>query len=435
MPRSYFSLFLLVAALSVPGRVPAQTEHAGHAMPQAGQGTEAPAAAASPHAGHNMPMPPDASSRQPAPPAPVPTGSQGQAGGGDSGGHAGHVAPPPTVTMGPDIMRAMGVSTVVAAKKPLQRALRATGRVELDESTLVAVTTKVEGWVEKLYADSTGKPVRKGETLAAIYSPEVMAVEMEYLRLLSWADSTPAPTVGADPNLSLGNRDARALLGAARDRLRLYDVGQGLAAALERTRRPVRTFALASPVDGFVVRKAVIQGGRVMPGETLLELADLSKVWVVADVYPQELPWVGPGTKATLRLAGLPDAFPATVDYIYPTLADETRTAKVRFVLANPKNVLRPGQYAQAEIAINLGQRLVVPREAVIDTGERQVAYVAKSEGVFEMRHVTTGVEAGEDVEVVSGLAAGDKVAAAAAFLIDSETRLRGGSGGGGHHH
>ncbi len=451
MRRDPLALLLVLLLLLAPLPALAQDGHAGHAMPAAPESP--PPAPPAGHAGHAMPGMPETPAQTP---PPAPAGHEGHAmpGAPESppappaghAGHAGHGAPaqgqagPPTITISPDIMRAMGVRTAPVSRQPMQRVIRAAGRVEIDERTLVAVTTKVEGWVEKLYADFTGKPVKKGDPLAAIYSPEVMAVELEYLRLLAWADKAAQATPGApetvDPALSLGSRDAQALLAAARERLKLYDVGPGLARALEKTRRPVRAFTLASPVNGFVVRKMALAGTKVMPGEKLFELADLSTVWVIAEIYEYELPWVQPGRKAEVRLSGLPDApYPAVVDYVYPTFSDETRTAKIRFVLKNPKEALRPGMYAQTEIRVTLGERLAVPREAVIDTGERHIAYVEARPGAFELREVKIGVEAGDMVEVISGLKAGENVAATAAFLIDSETRLKGAGAAGGHHH
>ena len=459
----------LALALSVvPWPVAAQADHAGHAMPSMEQAPVAPAPAG--HAGHVMPAQPEAAppadhaghampGMEQAPAAPAPAGHAGhvmpaQPEAAPPTGHAGHVMPSqseatppaghagheavgaPTVTMGPDIMRAMGVTTVPAARRAMQRVIRATGRVEFDERKTATVTTKIDGWVEKVYADYTGKPVKKGETMATLYSPEIMAVQFEFLQLRALAAKSPAmPGVG-DSGLDFNGRDARALLAAARERFKLFDVGVAFVRQLEKTGRPVRDFPVTSPIDGYLIRKMVIPGTKVTAGEKLFEIYDLSTVWVIADIYPADLSWVRPGRKASLRLSNnVGAAYASVVDYVYPTVADETRTAKIRFVLDNPQDALRPGMYVQTEIAVDMGERLAVPREAVIDTGQRQVAYVEVRPGVFEMRHITVGPEAGGYVEVASGLNAGEKVAATAAFLIDSETRMHGGGAGGGHHH
>jgi len=415
----------LTLLLAVPALAIAQADHAGHAAP-----AQAPATpATSGHEGHAPTASPPAPPRQT---SPSPPGMPAQPQSPPPATQAG----PPTIAIGPDIMRAMGVRTTPVARQPLQRVIRAAGRVEFDERLLATVTTKIEGWVEKLNADYTGKPVKKGEVLASIYSPEVMAVQLEYLRLLDWAAKTPAASGTADTGLDLGSKDAAALLAAARERFRLFDVGSAFMRQLEKNRRPMRDFPVVSPINGFVVRKMVVAGTKVAPGEKLFDLADLSTVWVIAEVYEYELPWVRPGRAAVVRLSNLPDAqYPAVVDYIYPTFSEETRTAKVRFVLKNPGEVLRPGMYARADIAIDLGERLVVPREAVIDTGERQVVYAEVRPGAFELREVKIGAEAGGMVEIAAGLKEGEKVATAAAFLIDSETRLKGAGAAGGHQH
>ncbi len=419
------SLTLLLAA---PALAIAQGDHTGHAAP-----AQAPATpTTSGHEGHAPTASPPTPPRPTSPSMPGMPGMPAQPQSPPPATQAG----PPSISIGQDIMRAMGVRTTPVARQPLQRVIRATGRVEFDERLMATVTTKIEGWVEKLYADYTGKPVKKGEVLASLYSPEVMAVQFEYLRLLDWAAKIPVASGTADTGLDLGGKDAAALLAAARERFKLFDVGDAFIRQLEKNRRPIRDFPVVSPINGFVVRKMVVAGTKVAPGEKLFDLADLSTVWVIAEVYEYELPWVQSGRNAVVRLSNTPDAqYPAVVDYIYPTLSEETRTAKVRFVLKNPGDVLRPGMYARADIDIDLGERLVVPREAIIDTGERQVVYAEVRPGAFELREVKIGVEASGMAEITAGLKEGEKVATAAAFLIDSETRLKGAGAAGGHQH
>jgi len=353
--------------------------------------------------------------------------------------HAGHVQAPPTVTIGPDQLRIIGARTVPAAKRDLKRVIRTVGRVEADERRQAQVTVKTEGFIEKLDADYTGAPVTKGQTLAAIYSPEIMAVQLEVLSLLKWS-AAAAPAVSPDDSPAAQAQtyvrsDARALLDAAKQRLNLLDAGAGLVKTLEKTGRPVRTMAVLSPISGVVTAKNAVLGARVMPGDKLFEITDLSKLWVQAEVYEYELPSVSLGQQADITFKAMPGkTVTAKLDFIAPTLAGDTRTAKLRFVLDNPDGSVKPGMYAEIELLANLGTRLAVPESAVIDTGERQIVYVEQAEGVFSLREVTVGARAAGLAEITKGLAEGEKVAAAANFLIDSETRLSGG-GGGGHQH
>jgi Cu(I)/Ag(I) efflux system membrane fusion protein len=217
------------------------------------------------------------------------------------------------------------------------------------------------------------------------------------------------------------------MLEAARQRLRLWDISQAQIKKIEQTGKPIRTLTISSPASGYVLRKAALQGMRVMAGEKLLDLIDLSTVWVVADIYEYDLPFVQTGQKATINLSYFAGkTFESTIDYLYPTLAGETRTAKARFTIPNPGGELKPQMYSDVEIFIDLGDKLAIPEEAVINTGNRRLVYVDNGDGLFEPREVTTGMKAEGFVEVTAGLDAGEKVASAGNFLIDSEARLKG---------
>ncbi len=331
----------------------------------------------------------------------------------------------PTVEIPTDQQQLIGVRTVKAAIKPLHRIIRTVGRIEYDERKLATANTKIEGWIEKLHVDYTGRYVKKGEPLAEIYSPELVATQQEFLNVLRWASQ--GQSVKDERTAMLLVKDAQAMLEAAKERLRLWDISDEQIKKIETTGKPIRTLTIYSPVSGYVLQKMAVQGMRVMPGEKLFDVVDLSSVWIVADIYEYELPLIKVGQPARIGLSYFPgQEFSSRVDYVYPSLASETRTAKVRFTIPNAKGTLKPQMFTNVEIRINLGRRLAVPAEAVIDTGMRQIVYVDKGEGYFEPREVATGLKVDELVEITDGIKAGEKVASSANFLIDSEAQLKG---------
>jgi Cu(I)/Ag(I) efflux system membrane fusion protein len=331
----------------------------------------------------------------------------------------------PTVEIPEDKQQMIGLTTVKASVRAMNRTIRTVGRIEYDERKLATVNTKIEGWIEKLHVDYTGRYVQKGEPLAEVYSPELVATQQEFINTLRWAKQ--GKEVKDERTAMLLTKDAQAILEASKERLRLWDISDEQIAKIETTGKPVRTLTIFSPVSGYVVQKMAVQGMRVMPGEKLFDVADLSTLWVISDIYEHELPLIKVGQTARIGLSYFPGKdFSAQVDYIYPVLAGETRTAKVRFNIPNPEGVLKPQMFTNVEIKINLGSRLVIPAEAVIDTGERQIAYVDKGQGNFEPREVMLGLRTDGWVEVTAGIRAGEKVAASANFLIDSEAQLKG---------
>jgi Cu(I)/Ag(I) efflux system membrane fusion protein len=312
--------------------------------------------------------------------------------------------------------RLIGVSTVAVKRAPLGAGLRTTGRVSFDERRVHKVTARFEGYVEKLWADFTGKYVEKGAPLLSIYSPELLATEEELL-LASRSQEALARS---------GLPDAAR---AARDRLRLYGISDAEIARLEKRGVAERALTLSAPVSGYVTSKSVVAGARVMPNDALFEIVDLSHVWVLADVYENELPRLKLGLKATLTLSYWPDRrWPGRVTFIAPTVDEKTRTVKVRIELDNPKGELKPEMFADVVIDTAAREALVVPEDAVIVTGTRKIVFVGAA---LERREIQTGVHANGLYEVVSGLKEGDQVAAGASFLLDSEARLRAGGDGG----
>jgi Cu(I)/Ag(I) efflux system membrane fusion protein len=338
----------------------------------------------------------------------------------------------PQIEISPEQQQLIGVKTFKVAAKPMQKIIRTVGRIEADEQKLTTINTKVEGWIEKLYVDYTGRYVRKGEPLVEIYSPELLATQQEYLSILKWTvkQTVPADRPSSEPVSELRDmitKDAKATLAAARERLRLWDISEEQINRIEETGKPVRTLILYSPVSGYVTQKVAIQGMKVMPGEKLFDIADLSTLWIVADIYEYELPFVRVGQQARITLSYFPGReMVSRIDYIYPTISADTRTAKVRLTLQNPKGAFKPQMFTNVEIRIDLGKKLVVPESAVIDTGVEQVVYVDRGNGVYEPRVVQVGLRADGAVEVLRGLKGGEKVVSSANFLIDSEAQLKG---------
>jgi Cu(I)/Ag(I) efflux system membrane fusion protein len=331
----------------------------------------------------------------------------------------------PTVEIPLDKQQMMGLKTALVIRKSLRKTIRTVGRIEADERKLATVTTKFEGWIEKLYVDFTGKLVKKDEPLAEIYSPELFATQQEFLNTLKWKKQGSA--IRDDELGRMYARDNETIIDAARQRLRFLDISDEQINEIETTGKALRTLKLTSPVDGTVIQKLAVQGTRVMPGEKLFDIADLSTVWVVAEIYESDLSLVRVGETAKIRMSNFPGkVLMARVEYVSPTLSEETRTAKVRFSLPNADGKLKPQMFTNLEMDVNMGTRLIVPEDAVIDTGERQIVYVDKGEGNFEPRIVTVGLVSDGMSEVLSGLKLNERVAVSANFLIDSEARLKG---------
>lgn len=332
----------------------------------------------------------------------------------------------PQVEISSQQQHLIGVKTVKVSLKSIQKVIRTVGRIEADEQKQATINTKIEGWIEKLYVDYTGRYVKKGEPLVEIYSPELLATQQEFLEVLKWAKQ-PGDKKKDDMLSLMLAKDADAALDAARKRLRLWDISEAQIKQIEQTGKPVRTLTLYSPVSGFVTQKMAVLGMKVMPGEKLFDIADLSTIWIIADIYEYELPFVKVGQPARITLSYFPGKeLSSKIDYIYPTISADTRTAKVRLTLPNPVGQLKPEMFTNVEIKISLGKKLVIPESAVIDTGTSQVVYVDKGEGVFEPREVELGLRADRFVEVLQGIKAGEKVVSSANFLIDSEAQLKG---------
>ena len=302
----------------------------------------------------------------------------------------------------------IGLSTSVVERKPFARTIRAAGRVETDERTLSVVSLRFGGWIEALRVAATGDPVRVGDVLASVYAPELLEAERTYL--------------AARKSLPEGDAVARA----ARDRLLLSGLTEEQVRDLESRTEAPRTTEILARSSGVVTRRDAIQGKRFEAGEALFEIADLSNVWVTAEVYEEELPLVRGGMPASIEIAGTEArALAGKVDSVLPTISESTRTARVRIVVANPAGSLRPGAFATVALAADLGEQVQVDVDAVLDTGTRQIAYVESSGGRFEPRAVRLGARSSGRAVVLSGLDPGERVVSHATFLVDSESRLR----------
>lgn len=341
-----------------------------------------------------------------------------------------------TVEIPPDRQHVIGVRTSEVRTVPLKKTVRTVGRVEFDERKLTTVNVKVEGWVEKLYADYAGKYVKKGEPLAEIYSPELMSTQLEFINVLKWRRDQ-AHRFQRNVEFEWGDRygttakvlsyDLEAVIQVAKQKLALWEIPEADIKRLEEERQPIKTLTVRSPTNGHVFLKPAFKGTRVAPGDKIFDVVDLSTLWVIADIYEYEIPMIKVGQQARITCSYLPNQeFTARVDFVYPFLSGQTRTAKVRFVIPNPGLLLKPQMFTNVEIDVDLGDKLAVPETAIIDTGTRQVAYVDSGDGSFTPRQVKLGDRANGMVEVVSGLKEGERVASSALFLIDSEAKLKG---------
>jgi len=327
---------------------------------------------------------------------------------------------PGTVQITPERQQLIGVKYGNVEMKPLEKVIRTVGRVDYDEKRIVTVSPKIGGWIEDLYVDFTGRFVKKGEPLLTIYSPELVSTQEEYLIALrakkDLAKSSFPEVAGSGESLAE----------SAKRRLKLWDITDDQIKALEESGQVKKTLTLHSPFSGFVLEKAAYKGMNVMPGVALFKLADLSVVWLYADIYEYELPFIRLGQEASIQLSYIPaETFRGKAIYIYPSLNPETRTAKVRFEIPNSHERLKPEMYANVEIKVRLGQKLAVPEGAIIDTGLRQLAIVDKGSGYFEPREVKVGAKVDNYYEVIKGLKAGERVVTSANFLIDSESKLK----------
>ena len=313
-----------------------------------------------------------------------------------------------------------GVRTAPVERAAATQTLRTVGVVAYDETRLVDVNLQIEGWIRELHADFTGKLVERGDPLFTLYSPELLSTEQEYVLALETRDALQGSQV------SEVRDHADRLVTSARRRLELWDLPVDHLEMLDATGEAQPMVTFRSPSSGYVIEKTVVQGAYVAPGQTLYRIADLSRVWVDADVYERETSLVAEGRAATVTLDAYPgERFAGRVVYVYPYVDASTRALKVRLELPNPAGRLRPGMFANVELEAPLGMSTLVPADAVVDSGRRQLVFVAEGDGYFLPRDVRVGHRLGDRVQILEGLEEGEQVAASATFFLDSESQLR----------
>ncbi len=313
--------------------------------------------------------------------------------------------------------RRIGVALAVVEHRELPVFLSTVGTVTYDETSLATVSPKIDGWVEKLHIDFTGAPVRVGEPLMDVYSPALVTAQEELLLALRLVRSAESER---------GRRNGEELLAAARRRLAYWDIPEDQVRRVEESGEPQRTLTFRSPASGIVVEKNVVTGDRIMPGMTVYRIADLSRVWLEAEVFEKDLSLISLGQNAQVSFEAYPGvSHQARVTYVHPTVSVQSRTARVRLELPNPSFALKPGMYAQVELeAPPLPATLVVPRSAVIATGERALVFVEAADGALLPREVQPGRTEGRFMEILEGLTTGERVVSSAAFLVDAESNL-----------
>ena len=339
-------------------------------------------------------------------------------GGGDGGSAVAATASEPAVVRIDAARRQeIGVTTDVVRRQTLRIPVRAVGRVVVDETKLNDVTVKYAGYIGRLYVDRPGQAVRRGQALFTLYSPELFAAQQEYLialRSQREARGTGAPDRADD------------LVTAARQRLRLWDLQPGQIDQLARTGKPIEEVPILSPAAGVVVEKDVVAGGAVAPGMKLFRLAGLDTVWVEAEVYESDLPLLHVGDSAEVTFPYLPGkSMRGTIGFVYPYLDATSRTGRVRIELENPGLELKPDMFANVVLAKNLGERLTVPVDAVLNTGDKSFVFVDLGDGRLTPRRVVVGRTAGDQVEVVEGLREGETIVTSGNFLVAAESRLK----------
>ena len=325
-------------------------------------------------------------------------------------------------TVSPERQQLIGVQFTEITRRPLVKTIRTVGSVDLDERRIAQIHTKISGWIEDVFADFTWQHVQKGDPLFSIYSPELVSAQEEYLLALKAQEE-----LGEGSNIfPKAAEGARSLLEDTRSRLRLLDVTSEQIAELERTRKVKRTLTLYSPMSGHVVERNAFPQKRVTPETRLYTIADHSRVWVHVAIYENEISFVRLGQRAAMRVPAYPgEIFYGTVTYLWPHLEPSTRTLKVRVEFSNSDLRLKPEMYAHVELRISLGTRLVIPKSAVLRTGEQDIVFVDRGGGRMEIRDVRLGIEVNDWYELRSGLEAGSRVVSAANFLIDAESRCR----------
>jgi Cu(I)/Ag(I) efflux system membrane fusion protein/cobalt-zinc-cadmium efflux system membrane fusion protein len=314
------------------------------------------------------------------------------------------------IKVDPVMVQNMGVRVVDVKRREITRNVRTIGEVEVAEDQLSVINLRFSGWIEKIYADETGQEIKRGQALFSIYSPELVSTQKEYLLAYN--------TSGKDSELTK----------AAADRILLWNIPRSVLDRVVAEQNVDRNLIIRAPRSGYILHKNVVQGARINAGSDLYQIGSLKKIWVNAEVYAFDAPWIQKGQQATMELSFQQGrAFPGTVNYIYPTLNKKSRTLNVRLEFSNPGISLKPGMFATVRIEAQRKENvLVIPTEAIIHSGERQIVFITKRVGRYESREIVTGLVGDKrETEVLSGLEEGDTVVTSGQFLLDSESQLQ----------
>jgi RND family efflux transporter MFP subunit len=328
--------------------------------------------------------------------------------------------PPGTVTISPEKQVLAGVRTALVERKPLVREIRTTAQIVADETRIAHVHVKVAGYIDKVYVDFVGQLVKKGQPLFTLYSPDLVSTQEEYL-------------IAKRGNATLGNapfqeisEGSQSLLQSAKERLKLWDISDDQIKELDETGKVSKDLTFYSPISGFVTDRKVFPQTSVTPDTELYTVSDLSTVWAVADIYEYEVPFVHLGQRVSLTLSYYPGkTYTGSISYVYPTVDPQTRTVKVRVQLPNPGFLLKPQMFADAQLRVDYGTKILVPEGAVLDSGTEQHVFVVHDGGVFEPRKVTVGPVVDDNAVILSGLKPGETIVVSGNFLIDSESGLK----------
>ena len=330
-----------------------------------------------------------------------------------------------TVQITPEKQQLIGVKYEQVELGGGSRTIRAVGKVAIDETRIGHVHTKVEGWIDKVFVDFTGKLVKKGQPMLTIYSPDMLASQRELLL------AAKAKTIMRDSALPSGFDQSESLLQATRRRLELWDLSEAQIDQVLRTGEPIKNITVYSPMTGYITDRKAFPQVKVMPDTDLYTIVDLSRVWIMADVFEYEAPNIHVGETARVSLQALPGkSFSARIDYLQPEVDPMTRTLKVRLNMDNPGVMLKPDMYADVEFRVNIPSKLTVPADAVLNAGERKTVFVDRGNGYFEPRQVKTGEREGDRIQILSGLSQGERIVTSGNFLIDSESQMKAAASG-----
>jgi membrane fusion protein, copper/silver efflux system len=330
-----------------------------------------------------------------------------------------------TVQISPEKQQLIGVKYEQVQVGGGSRTIRAVGKVAIDETRIGHVHTKVEGWIDQVFVDFTGKLVQKGQPLLTIYSPDMLASQRELLL------ASKAKTIMKDSALPSGFDQSESLLQATRRRLELWDFSDAQIDQVLKTGEPIKNITVYSPMAGYITDRKAFPQLKVMPDTDLYTIVDLSHVWIMADVFEYEAPNIRLGQTARVTLEALPGrVFNARIDFLQPQVDPMTRTLKVRLNMDNPGVMLKPDMYADVDFLVSIPSKFTVPADAVLNAGERKTVFVDRGNGYFEPRQVKTGEREGDRIQILSGLSGGERIVTSGNFLIDSESQMKAAASG-----